>query len=81
MKVNRFRLLGLALGLALVALALVPLPGLAVVCGRDNFDDLWTFYSDAAHTTVVGQFENDCGSCTHWGTQTAYYTVVTSRIC
>jgi len=32
-------------------------------------------------TTVVGQFENDCGACTHWGIQTAYYTVVTSRLC
>jgi hypothetical protein len=81
MTMNRFRLLGLALGLALVALSLVPLPAHAVSCGRDSYDDLWTFYSNATYTTVVGQFENDCGACTHWGIQTAYYTVVTSRLC
>jgi Family of unknown function (DUF6289) len=81
MTMKRFKLLGLALGLALVMLSLVPLPAHAVSCGRDSYDDVWTFYSDATHTTVVGQFENDCGACTHWGIQTAYFTVVTSRIC
>ena len=81
MKMIRFRLLSLALGLALVALSLTPLPAQAVSCGPDNFDDQWTFYSDASHTTVVGHFENDCGTCIHRGIQTQYYTVITSRIC
>ncbi len=81
MTMNRLKKLGLALGLALFALSLVPLPAHAVTCGRDSYDDTWIFYSDATHTTVVGRFENDCGACTHWGIQTMYFTVITSRIC
>src|SRR5438270_11896711 len=50
MTMNRFKLLGLALGLALFALSLVPLPAHAVTCGRDSYDDTWIFYSDATHT-------------------------------
>jgi hypothetical protein len=81
MKSNRFKLLGLVFGLAVAGLALMPLPAHAFVCGHDLFDDQWTYYSSAAHTTVVGHCENDCGTCLCRGMQTPYYTVVTSRIC
>ena len=82
MKSNRFKLLSLALGLALAGVALAPLPAhAAFICGHDLFDDQFTYYSDATHTTVVGHCENDCGTCECRGVQTSYYTVVSSRIC
>ncbi len=81
MKSNRFKLLGLALGFALTGLAMAPRPAYAFICGHDLFDDQFTFYSDATHTTVVGYCDNDCGTCYCSGTQTSYYTVVSSRVC
>ncbi len=88
MITNRLRVLGLALVLALAALASVP-PSLhasvyasAFSCARDSYDDIWIYYSDATYTTVVGRCEDDCGLYCHCsGTQTPYFTVITSRNC
>jgi hypothetical protein len=54
----------------------------ASTCTHDNYDDVWTYYSDATMKTAVGRCENDCGLYCHcWGTQTQWFTVVSSRNC
>jgi hypothetical protein len=81
MSTNRFRVLGLVIVLALVALALAPSPAFALYCHRQNLDDVWIYYSDPGLTHYVGTCEDDCGSCWCSGQQTQYFTVTTTRNC
>jgi hypothetical protein len=69
---NRNRFVLLAVLLAIVGLALVvPGPQAASACAGTAVDT--QYYSDASHTTEVGDCYRDC-SCnvTCWGTRTSF---------
>jgi hypothetical protein len=77
----RFKLIGLVVALALAAITAAPPAAQAFGCRPQSLDDQWIYFSDASHSHAVGRCENDCGQCWCSGIQTAYYIVITSRIC
>ncbi|MBT2226213.1 DUF6289 family protein [Nonomuraea sp. NEAU-A123] len=66
---------------AVAAVALVALPtapAQAKACSIDYFC-VTTYFSDAAHTTVVGSREEDCGGLVYvWGTRSSYVDIYRS---
>ncbi|MBC3841132.1 hypothetical protein GXW82_15025 [Streptacidiphilus sp. 4-A2] len=66
------------LGGAIVALPAVPAQA-APMCKADYYCTV-TFYSNAAHTTVIGQRTVDCaGNNSMWGSFSGYETVTNSE--
>ena len=70
-----FRLLGLAVALVLSILAVRPSQALEVICDSRG---VITYYSDASHSTVVGQCAGSCcDGCHCTGTTSPYATFYT----
>ena len=69
----------LAAVLAVAAFVAVPgTPAQARACWFDS-ECYTTFYSDATHTTVVGELYESCdGDRVGWGRRTGYYTFTES---
>lgn len=66
---TRRRIVVLAFLLAVLAFALTVTTPVTSAASSSNC----TYYSDASHTTVVGQFGKDCCNNTvAWGVKTAY---------
>jgi hypothetical protein len=66
------------LGGAIFALPVVPAQA-APVCKADYYCTV-TYYSDAAHTTVIGQHTIDCaGTGSMWGSLSGYETVTNAE--
>ncbi|HTZ44172.1 MAG TPA: hypothetical protein VMB79_09935 [Jatrophihabitans sp.] len=62
------------------AVPAVAAPSATPVCTPDNCDFLFEYYSDASHTTRVGEYEDGpCGSIA-WGQQTGYFVRI-QRTC
>lgn len=66
------------LGGAIVALPTAPAQA-APICKADNYCTV-TYYSSAAHTTVIGQHIIDCtGTSSNWGSISSYETVTNAE--
>ncbi len=73
--------LGLVAALALVWSAGVVPAHAFTICEWDN-DIIFTYYSDASHTTVVGSCsEGSCPPVGCSGTKTQYYVTHTGLLC
>ncbi|MFC5834566.1 DUF6289 family protein [Nonomuraea insulae] len=69
----RRALLATVLGLAAVTIVTTG-PAQARAC-RIDYTCVTTFYSDSAHTTVVGEKYEDCaGNASMWGVRSGYLT-------
>lgn len=67
------RKLLVATGLAVALFALLVFAGTTLGSGETSAASNCTYYNNAAHTTVVGQFGYDCcNNKVAWGRKTAY---------
>jgi hypothetical protein len=65
----------LAFALLLASFAFVSRPAEAVPSGCKGFQGITTYYSNAAHTSIVGNYFSSCaGVCNGSGQITQYYT-------